>query len=212
MSNFIKNVTFSPFMQKANNTQKIAYLGVMTAFSVVANTFLEIKFSDVQFSLTVFISVCMGFLLGGGSGFLVCFLGDLVGYLFNSMGYLYMIWVGLSTACTALISGIIFYAIRIKIKGEFYVKLGLIAILSFLFCTVAINSTGFYFYNYYMGFSQAVIDYVSSVFGGNVGYFGYLAYRLIFKGQIYNSVFNYALCFIALPILSKLKIFNKFDK
>ncbi len=208
MSKLLKRLVFSPMLQKASTTKKIAYLGVMTALSVVCNTFLEIKFSDVQFSLTVFMSVCMGILLGGVGGFSVCFIGDLIGYMFNSMGYLYMAWVGLSTAVTAFISGGIFYGIKFNYKGWLYVKIAVISVLSFFVCTVGINSTGFYLYNYYMGFSQAVIDYVAQKFGTGVGYFGYLVYRLIFKGQIYNSLLNYALCFALVPLIKKIKIFS----
>ena len=59
-----------------------------------------------------------------------------------------------------------------------------------------------------MGFSQAVIDYVKNTFGGEVGYFGYVAYRLFFKGQIFNCLVNYALFIVVLPQILKIKIFN----
>ncbi len=208
MFNKLKRLMFSPLILKGNVTKRIAYLGVMTALTVVANTFLEIKFADVQFSLTIFVSICMGILLGPLCGMAVCFLGDTVGYLFNSMGYLYMFWVGLSTATCAFISGIIFYGIKLNFKGGIFVKLAIISLLSFFVCTIGINSTGFYYYNLSMGFSKPVIDYVSQKFGGEVGYFGYVMYRLIFKGQIYNSIFNYGLAFIALPFIVKIKQFG----
>ncbi len=208
MLNNLKRIMFSPLILKANATKRIAYLGVMTALTVVCNTFLEIKFADVQFSLTVFMSICMGVLLGPLCGMSVCFIGDTVGYLFNSMGYLYMFWVGLSTAMCAFIAGVIFYGLKFKFKGGIFVKLALISVISFFICTVGINSTGFYYYNLKMGFSQAVIDYVSQKFGGEVGYFGYVAYRLIFKGQIFNSIFNYALAFIVIPLLMQIKFFE----
>ncbi len=208
MSNLLKKTFFSPLILKASATKKIAYLGVMTALLVVANTFLEIKFADVQFSLTVFLSALMGVLLGGLPGFIVCFLGDTIGYLFNSMGYIYMFWVGLSTAVCALVSGVIFHGIKFNFKGGIYIKLALITIITFLVCTVGINSTGFYFYNLKMGFSKPVIDYVNEKFGSGVGYFGYLAYRLIFKGQIFNSIANYALAFVAIPLIIRIKFFD----
>ncbi len=208
MNKKIKAVMFSPLILRANVTKRIAYLGVMTALCVVANTFLEIKFADVQFSLTIFLSICMGVLLGPVCGVTVCFLGDLVGYLFNSMGYLYMFWVGLSTGTCAFIAGLIFYGLKFNFKGGLYIKIALLSIASFFICTIAINSTGFYFYNLEMGFSKPVIDYVSSKFGGEVGYLGYLAYRLIFKGQIFNSILNYALAFVALPFIAKVKVFK----
>ncbi len=206
MKQKILRLLFSPLMLKASTTKKIAYLGVMTALCVVINS-LEFKFSDVQFSLTIFISVLMGILLGSIGGFSVCFVGDVIGYLINSMGYVYMIWVGLATALTAFIAGLIFYGVKLTFKGNVFFKLALITILSFIICTVGINSTGFYFYNLKMGFSEAVINYVNERFNTGVGYFGYLAYRLFFKGQIYNSIANYALSFVFVPLLLKVKFF-----
>ncbi len=207
----LKKVMFSPLILNASATKRIAYLGVMTALCVVSNTFLEIKFSDVQFSLTIFLSIVMGILIGPLCGMTVCFLGDTLGYLLNSMGYVYMFWVGLSTALCAFISGTIYYGLKLKFKGAIFLKLALISILSFVICTVGVNSTGFYFYNLGMGFSKPVIDYVSNTFGSGVGYFGYLAYRLIFKGQIYNSILNYALTFLVIPLLMKVKYFSKYN-
>ncbi len=208
----LKRVMFSPLILKASITKRIAYLGVMTALCVVANTFLEVKFADVQFSITILISICMGVLLGPACGFAVCFLGDTVGYLFNSMGYLYMFWVGLSTSMCAFISGVTFYGVKFNFKGGVFVKLVIISLLTFAICTVGINSTGFYFYNLNMGFSKPVIDYVAQQFGGEVGYVGYLAYRLIFKGQIFNSLLNYALAFIAIPLIMRIKVFKLNDE
>ena len=95
--------------------------------------------------------------------------------------------------------------IRFSFKGSLYVKLALVCAVSLLVCTVGINSTGFYFYNRAMGFSDAVIDYVSERFGAEVGYFGYLAYRLFFKGQIYNNIANYALLFAVVPLLTAVR-------
>ena len=38
-----------------------------------------------------------------------------------------------------------------------------------------------------------------------MSYFGYVAYRLFFKGQIWNNVFNYALLFGIIPALNAVK-------
>ena len=57
-----------------------------------------------------------------------------------------------------------------------------------------------------MGFSTAVLNYVNEFFGKNVSFIAYVCYRLIFKGQIFNSIFNFALLFIALPALKKAKL------
>ena len=199
-----KRFFFSELLLSKTSSQKIAYIAVVAALSVVTNLFLEFKFFDVQFSVTILVSAVAGIILGPFGGFAACYIGDLAGYVYNSWGMMYMPWVGLSTAMIAMIGGLVMH-IRLPFKGALYVKLAIICVVTFFVCTVGINSTGFYFYNQAMGFSDAVIGYVSSRFGSEVGYFGYLAYRLIFKGQIYNNLVNYALLFIVIPLLGTIK-------
>ena len=199
---------FSPMLARKTATKKIAYIAVITAVLIVCNTLLEIKFSDVQFSITLLLSMLAGILLGGGSGFCASVIGDAIGFMINSWGYTYMPWVGLTSGVTALLSGVIFYFINFKFKGGLAIKLLFICLSSFIFGTVLINSTGFYFYNYKMGFSTAVINYVKELFGGEVSFLGYVLYRLIFKGQIFNCIVNYALLFIVVPIVIRLPFFK----
>ncbi|PWM71288.1 MAG: hypothetical protein DBX59_09240 [Bacillota bacterium] len=199
-----KRFFFSELLLTKSVSQRIAYIAVVAALSVVSNMFLEFKFFDVQFSVTIVVSAVAGILLGPIGGFAACYIGDLAGYLYNSWGLMYMPWVGLSTAMLALIGGGIMN-IPLRFKGALYVKLALVCVLSLFVCTIGINSTGFYFYNKTMGFSDAVINYVSEKFGAEVGYFGYLAYRLFFKGQIYNNLVNYALLFAVVPLLGAIK-------
>lgn len=199
-----KKIFFSELILSKSAGQRIAYVAVIAALSVVSNMFLEFKFFDVQFSITILISALAGIMLGPLSGFAACYIGDFAGYIYNSWGYIYMPWVGLSTGMLAFLGGLIMN-IRLNFKDAVYVKLAAICVLSFLVCTVGINSTGFYFYNRAMGFSTAVVDYVSERFGTGVSYFGYVAYRLFFKGQIWNNVFNYALLFALVPVLNAVK-------
>ena len=198
----MQNLFFSRFLLGKSHAQKIAYLGLFTAINVVFNAFFEFKTLDVQFSFTIFISALTGIITGPFSGFLVCMLADFIGYLINSFGYLYMPWVGLSLGALAIFSGLIF----IKNSEKLILKTALVCTVSLLLCTILINSTGFYFYNKAMGFSTAVLNYVNEFFGENVSYFAYVCYRLIFKGQIFKRIFNFALLFIALPTLKKCKI------
>lgn len=207
--NRLGKLFFSDLLIDASLTKRIAYVGVMTAFSVISNMLFEFKMLDVQFSFTILVSTFLGIALGSVFGFVSCFVGDLIGFLFNSGGTVFMPWVGLSTAMLAFISGIIVNGIDLRIKGQIYIKLAIVFFLSFAICTVGINSTGFYLYNKQMGFSTAVMDYIDQRFGGNVSFFAYLAYRLFFKGQIYNNIFNYAVGFAFIPVLLRLKIFNQ---
>ena len=203
-----KKLFLSELIVNASRTKRIVYIALLAAFSVVTNMFLEFKFFDVQFSLTIIVSVIIGGLIGAIPGFFACMLGDLIGYIYNSWGYLYMPWVGLSTGMIAFIAGIIINGVNLNTKGAIYIKLVLVCILSFFVCTVGINSTGFYFYNRAMGFSKAVLDYVAEHFGGNVSFFAYVAYRLIFKLQIVNCVVNYAILIAVYPLILKIKFFK----
>lgn len=195
----------STLLDRSSVSAKIAYVAMFTALSTIANTVLEFRIFDVQFSLTIFFSAVTGVFLGPIFGFCACLIGDFIGFTVNSWGQLYMPWVGVSTGVLAFLAGVIIGGLKDKSRGEVIFRLLLFFVVSFALCTVGINSTGFYFYNKTMGFSTAVIEYVSRNFGGEVGYFGYVAYRLIFKGQIWNNVANYALLLIVLPTLRELK-------
>ncbi len=179
----------SDVMNGLRKSQKIAYIAVMTALSVICNMFFEFKFADTQFSLTLFFSAITGVIIGPIYGFVACFTGDLVGFLCNSGGFAYMPWIGISMGVTALISGLVMNLLDFKSKFMVVVKLLIIAILTFLICTVAINTTAFW------------IVYNTK----KVPYFAYLGTRLFINGQIFNSLFNYALLFIAYPTFMKIK-------
>lgn len=195
------SLLFPAALKEKSAGKKIAFIALFTAFSAVTNMFLEVKLFDLQFSLTVFVSIFTGVFLGPVFGFCACFLGDLVGYFVNSWGQLYFFWVGLSTGLTAFISGVV-TAFKTEKKGAIYAKIAIICVLHLFVCTIAVNSTGFYLYNKAMGFSKPLLDYVAERFGGNADFFAYLCYRLFFKGQIINSAVNYALLFAAVPLLS----------
>jgi len=100
---------------------------------------------------------------------------------------------------------LIFNFVPTKKKWLVFVKLAVICIATFAVCTILINSTGFYIYNKKMGFSQAVVDYAATRYGTDATFWVYVAYRLFFKGQIWNSIANYTLFFIAVPALNNIK-------
>ena len=64
-----KNWVFSPFLLQKTTAKKIAYTAVVTAFLLVCNSFLEVKFTDVQFSFTITASILAGVILGPLIGF-----------------------------------------------------------------------------------------------------------------------------------------------
>ena len=177
---------FSPNLEGKNKSHKIAYVAVMTAFVVVANMFFEFKFADTQFSLTIVVSALAGIIIGPLLGFVACFLGDLVGFLYHSAGFAYLPWVGLSMGMIALLAGTLI-SVPLKGKGAVYIKLALVCLSTFLLCTVAINTTAFW------------------LLYSKVPYTTYLVSRLFVQGQIWNSVVNYALLFIVVPVVGRIK-------
>ncbi|MBR5439819.1 MAG: ECF transporter S component [Clostridia bacterium] len=198
---------FSPFLQGKSHSKKVAYIGLFTAFLIVCNGFFSFPIGDVQFSITIFASLMAGVILGPMAGFFAYFIADLLGYFISSGGLFYYFWVGLSTSTFALIAGLLFIkqsqSKSIKCTA---IKVTLIILISFVVCTVIINSTGFYIYNKNIGFLTSAIEYAKDTFGSEVSFFIYLVYRLIFRGQIFNSLFNYALFIISLPALKRLKL------
>jgi ECF transporter S component (folate family) len=201
-----KRILFSEVILSKSHAQKIAYVGLMTAICIVSNMFLEFKMFDVQFSVTIFASVLTGILIGPLLGFTAAFLGDLIGFFYNSWGMVYMPWVGLSVATMALISGLVMNGIPLKFKGAGYVKLAIVCVLALMFCTIGINTTGLYYYYVGIGaFSEKAMDYMTNVLGTGATYWGYTLFRLFISGQIYNNLFNYALLFLAVPLLNAAK-------
>ncbi len=184
---FFSRLCFSQTLKDKNASHKIAFIAVFTAFSVIANMFFEIKFADIQFSFTICISALIGIILGPIFGFVASFTGDLVGFLVNSGGYAYMPWIGLAMGMVSFIAGVVVEFIKSEKPWFIFVKLAIISVLTFLICTVAINTTAFW------------------ILYGKVPFFKYLFTRLFVQGQIFNSLVNYALLFIAVPVLSKIK-------
>jgi ECF transporter S component (folate family) len=183
----LEEVLFSKTLAKKGKSHKIAYIAVMTALCVVANMFFEFKLADTQFSLTIVISALTGILIGPIFGFASCFLGDLVGFLYHSAGFAYMPWIGFSMGLTAALAGFIVNGWKGDKAWFLYIKLALVCLSSFLLCTVAINTTAFW------------------LLYSKVDYFTYLVSRLFVQGQIWNCLINYALLFISVPALTKIK-------
>lgn len=188
MSKSIKRWLLSDLLCNASTTKRIAYIAVMSALCVICNMFFEFKLADTQFSLTIFFSAFTGVLLGPIFGFMAAFLGDLVGFLYNSGGFMYMPWIGLSMGLTATFAGLIMNAPIFKFKGSKYVKVALVCVATFVVCTVGINTTAFW------------IIYNTK----KVPFFAYLVTRMFIQGQIWNSIVNYALLFVAVPVFDKI--------
>jgi uncharacterized membrane protein len=178
---------FSDTVLTQSRSKQLAYVGVVTALTVVANTFFEFKLADVQFSLTIFFSALSGLILGSAFGFLACFLGDLFGFLLHPFG-MYSPWVGISTGLIAVFAYLIVNFLPLRFRGGVQVKLLLVSLLVFAVCTVGINTTFFYLMQ-----------------TRNVGFGTYLVTRLFVQGQIWNTLLNTLLLIFAIPALAKIK-------
>ena len=183
-----ERLLFSDLLAGQSMSRKIAVIGVMTAVMVVANMFFEFKLAETQFSFTLVLSALTGVIIGPLFGFVACFMGDLVGFFYHSAGFAYLPWIGISLGLTAVIAGLVINGLPQGGKGFLFVKIGLVCILTFSFCTVAINTTAFW------------------ILYSKVDYGTYLISRLFVQGQIWNSLFNYALLFVIVPMVKKLKL------
>ena len=135
-------VLFSFKGKKRNNltgTQKIAYIAVLTALAVIANSpICTIHISDMlQISLVASVGFISGYLLGAIGGFAVSFIGDLICGIIMPFGA-YNPIIGIGTGLWGFVPGVIFT----YFKGNAYIK----TIISFAFCFIlnsfALNTLG----------------------------------------------------------------------
>ena len=198
-----KRILFSPVISEKSDAQKIAYMGVMTALCIVAN-FAEIKFATTQFSLTMFMTILTGMIIGPLPGAAVAFLADGIGYVASGMRFPYYWWVALSLAVMAIIGGLII-RLPFRFRGSIYVKISIICVLTLLICSLAINSTGMFYLGFKIYVDKNVLAKANELFGGKLTFWIYVLIRFFILGQIWNSVVNYALLFAAIPILKAIK-------
>ena len=191
ISSFWRKFIFCPLADGKSKAKKVAYLGLATAFSVIANTFFELKLGAVQFSFTIAVCALLGVLMGAGYGFVACFVGDAIGFYLHPFGA-YLPWVGLSNGMIAVLAGLLLKGENFKKGGGRYALIALFCLSSFALCTVGITNTAFFF-----------------LYSKGVSYGTYFVSRFFIQGQIWSCLLNYALIF-AFPIfLKKLPFLSK---
>ncbi|MBQ8374132.1 MAG: ECF transporter S component [Clostridia bacterium] len=181
-----KNWLFSEAVLSLPRSKKVAYIAVVTAFTIVANTFFEAKFFGVQFSLTIFVSVLSGIILGSLPGFCACFLGDLLGFFLHPLGE-YSPFIGIATGLMAAI-GALCAKLPLDFKGGAQLKLFVASTVILVVCTAGITTV-----------------YLNLVWYKSMTYWECLATRLFIEGQIWNSVANTVLLVVAVPPLALVK-------
>ena len=95
--------------KKAHNltiTQRLAYISLLTALSVVANI-VQIPFPLVQLSFVAMVACVAGVLLGPVDGFIIAFCGDLIAGIVAPMG-VYSPIIGIGTAMFGFVPGVVF--------------------------------------------------------------------------------------------------------
>mgnify|MGYP003306566940 FL=1 len=191
LSTLWQKFLFCPLLENAPKSKRIAYLGLATAFSVIANTFFEIKLGAVQYSFTIAVCALLGVLMGAGYGFVACFVGDAIGFFLHPFGA-YLPWVGLSNGMIAVLAGLLIIEKKERKVGSRYAMIAFFCLLSFAICTVGITNTAFFF-----------------LYAKGVSYGAYFVARFFVQGQIWSCILNYALIF-AFPIfLKKLPFLSK---
>lgn len=198
-----KKLLFSDVLLFRPISHKLAYIGIMAALCIVVNTF-EIKFADTQFSFSLFTALLSGVLLGALPGAAAVMVGDLFGYLLNSAGLAYYWWVSLSLMLMAVIAGLVM-RIPLHCKGSLLIKLAITTLLTFTLCTVLVNSLGMYYIGNKIFLSQNLIDAINERFDGVWTFGNYVFVRLFVLGQIFNSLLNYVLAFLAIPLLNSVR-------
>ena len=181
-----KKWLYSSTLLALPRSKRVAYIGVVTAFTVIANAMFELKFFGVQFSLTIFITALAGVVLGAAPGFLAGFMGDLIGFMLHPFGE-YSPWIGISTGLMAVIAALII-RLPMNIKGGVYLKFLYVSVWIFFVCTAGINTI-----------------YLHRVWYQSMSYKECLVTRLFVEGQFWNTLANSVLLIAVTPMLAKVK-------
>lgn len=176
-----------PERNSLNATQKITYYAVFTALCVAVNA-LSITVTNIL-SISFVVAYCFvcGYVFGAKGGFVIGFLGDLIGGIIFPKGA-YMPMLALANGLFGFIPGVIF--------DNFKINKYIGAIISFAFtlvlCTVILNTLGLYL-----------------AYGiGKETLWAYLWARLPFQTAV--TVGNFWIACLIINVLPKILSKNKF--
>lgn len=128
-----------PARANLSSTQKLVYVSLFSALATVSNVFDISVSSELQISLLATVGFITGYLFGGGTGFAVCFIGDLLGALINPHG-VYNPIIAIGSGLWGFIPGVIYSFF----KGNDYVKLAISYLLCFAVISGGVNTLGIY--------------------------------------------------------------------
>ena len=166
-----------------SDAKRLAFIGVLTAVSALLNIVLDIPISQkVKWTFTAIPCFAAGVLLGPIEGFVVGFLGDLLGCIIAPQG-VYIPVIGLASGLWGLVPGVIFTFF----KGNEYVKAGISFLICFIVCTIFLNTFGLWL-----------------VYGmGKTTFIAYLLARLPFQAIV--LAVNAVICIGLLPVIKTVK-------
>lgn len=173
---------------------------MFTALAVVANVFSVDISPSQKVAFTYLVGFFSGTFFGGLIGFVIMFLGDVIGFLINAGGGMYFLPTGLCTGLLAFIPGIIMNAVSLRFKGGIFLKAFLAALAAYLCVTCSLGALSNYCYVKYVVYAGQEYGKLFTV---------YLAGKIAFSSAV--AWLNYALCFALIPIINsacglKLKI------
>ena len=180
-------------------TMKIVLTATFIALSAVINAFVTIRIgTDFKFSFALAVYFIAGYILGAPLGFLVGFVGDLLGWILFTDGA-YNPIIGLSNGLFAFIPGILFGLKRpikrdIKLVGFIFYSV-ISFILTYLICTIFLTSLGSWLYS----------SYLQGKYGTLIAWFIYRA-----GAQLSNTVINLALVILLYLPLKRIKVLKNY--
>ncbi len=189
----LKRWFFSRYFLDSAPGRKVAYVGIFIAFSIIVNMFSIDVTPTMKISFTYFVAFYIGTIFGPIPGFLICFLGDVIGYLLNPSG-VYWPLTGICTGLFAFIPGVVMNAVRFRFKGGVYLKAAISVLLMYLSLTCGLGA-----YSNYL--------YVKVILYGGVyekTFRLYLAAKIALSSIV--SAVNYFLVFLFIPVFNKSNI------
>ena len=123
-------------INQLTKTQKITYMAVISALSVVVNI-LDIPFPLLHLSFVATIACLGGILLGPIDGFACAFIGDLIAGIIAPKG-VYSPIIGLGTGLMGLVPGVIFA----YFNGKTNLKIIVSYVITFVFSSLLLNTIG----------------------------------------------------------------------
>ncbi len=126
-------------VNKVNNTRRIVYIAICSALMALLNL-ASIDTAVQKLTFTMCGACLVGIMFGGTDAFIICFFGDLITGLFMYGGW-YNPFIGISSGLFGFIFGSV-YSIK---HINRYVKVVIGYAISFIICTVLINTFALYF-------------------------------------------------------------------